>query len=108
MNAKSIKRKDFERLLKIKKRGYEITDHAKERAQKRYLLIETFKKEIESSKPVRIFEQEHETSGERKFDVYYLQTDNFYHRYIIVLNDNIRLISLMRVSKDMQRKIIGK
>lgn len=108
MCGKQIKKDEFEKLLKMKDRSYAITEHAESRAKKRFLSIESFKKDISFGKPLLVFEQEHETLGERKFDIYYRQTDDYFHRYIIVLNDCIRLISLMRVSKDIQREMIGK
>lgn len=108
MCANQVKKDEFGRLLKLKDRSYSITEHAEMRAKKRFLLIDSFKRDIESATPSLIFEQEHEGEEERKFDVYYRQTDDYYHRYIAVLNDCIRLISLMRVSKDVQRKMMGK
>jgi len=105
---KAIKKDEFEKILKLKDREYAITEHAAKRAAKRFLIIKVFKDDLETSTPAYIFEQEHDKGGERKFDVYYKQTDDFYHRYIVVINDCVRLITIMRVSKGVQREIIGK
>jgi len=59
------------------------------------------------SKPVFVFEQESEVSGERKFDVYYPQTPDLFHRYVVSLNNEIRVITMMRVSKAFQRWVAG-
>ena len=108
MPLKSIGKEEFAKLLKIKNREFLITDHASKRARKRFLSAELFKKDLQHSRPALIFEQEHDVPGERKFDVYYAQTDDSYHRYIMALNDSTRLISLMRVNRSIQRKLIGK
>ena len=43
---------------------------------------------------------------ERKFDVYYLQKEGIFHRYILALNGEILIISVMRTNKSLQ-KLMG-
>lgn len=85
MPLKPIKKDEFAKILKLKEREYVIPDYAKARASKRFFNTDTFKKDLENSNPAHIFEQEHDVPDERKFDIYYKQNDDFYHRYIIVI-----------------------
>ena len=83
-----------------------ISIHAKARAGQRNLPISFFEEEIRA-KPTIVFEQQSDTTGERQFNAYYRQTEGYFHRYVLTLNDELRLITLMRVKKEAQRRIAG-
>ena len=66
-----------------------------------------FEADLFDSFPLAVFEQESEFEGERKFDVYYPQKAGYFHRYVITLNSELRVITLMRVSKELQDFVAG-
>ncbi len=99
-----IQLKEFLGLLKSKSRRLAYTIHSEGQSQKRHLPLSVFEKDLKGSSPVAIKEQESESTGERKFDLYYLQSGDYFHRYVIVINSEIRLITLMRVSREIQKK----
>lgn len=106
--GKQVKKEEFEKLLRAKSRSYAITTHALERSKKRALSIDIFKRDLESGSLILAIEEEAQGEHERKFDVYYRQDGDYCHRYIMVLNDCLRLITLMRVSKGKQLDLLGK
>jgi len=98
---------EFERLLKSKPRVMKPTPHSLERARKRQLPLSVVEVDLREGRPVLVFEQESEVAGERKFDVYYLQKPGYFHRYVISLNNELRVITVMRTSKDLQKRVAG-
>lgn len=106
--GRQAKKEEFENFLKAKNREYVITGHANERSKKRALSIENFKRDLDEGELLLAIEEEAEFGHERKFDVYYRQDGDYCHRYIIVLNDCLRLVTLMRVSRGKQLDLIGK
>ncbi|MFA5246921.1 MAG: hypothetical protein WC408_03465 [Candidatus Micrarchaeia archaeon] len=96
---------DFLLVLSSKKRETVYTKHAIAMAQKRGLPESAFEEDIKNQRPTIVIEQESEVACERKFDVYYLQEGRTFHRYVIALNNMMRVITLLRTNKDVQRKI---
>ncbi len=74
-------------------------------ADKRGLPRSSFEEDIRNQRPVIVIEQESEVACERKFDVYYLQEGRTFHRYVIALNNLMRVITLLRTNKDIQRRV---
>jgi len=62
------------------------------------------KEEIQTKEPEIVQEQRSTIEGERQFNIYYRQDDDKYHRYIVALNNAIRIITMMRVSRNLQSK----
>jgi len=84
-----------------------LTSHARTRCEKRMLPIEVVEDDLEKGTPLIVFEQESEDANERKFDVYYRQDADYSHRYVLILNGEIRLITVMRVRKGFQKRMAG-
>jgi len=96
---------EFVLLMKGKRRKIVYTKHSSERAKRRCLPLFVFENDLESGIPVAVFEQESEANHERKFDIYYRQAGDLFHRYILCTNESIRLITLMRTSKSRQKEV---
>ncbi len=95
-------KEEFLEILRSKSRETQVTSHAAARSKQRHMPLSVFENDIYKSEPAVVIEKESETAGFRKFDLYYHQTQDYFHRYVVVLNDYIRLITLMRVSKAKQ------
>ena len=93
---------EFDKLLKSKQREIAYPPHAKENATKRIIPQLIVGKDLLDNTPVRAVEQKSEYLNERKFDVYYKQIEGVYRRYILAINDQIRLITLMRITSNIQ------
>ena len=102
---KSMPVGEFMQALLSKRRVTVFTTHASAMADKRGLPKSAFEDDIKNQRPAIIIEQESEVACERKFDVYYLQAGRTFHRYVIALNNMMRVITLLRTNKDVQRKI---
>ena len=98
---------EFEKLLKSKKRVFVLTKHSAKRVRERSLPESLIKADIFENTPLKVVEQACETPGERKFSAYYLQIAGYFHHYIIVLNNEMRIITVMRTSKDLQKIVAG-
>ena len=94
---------EFAKLLNAKQRKIHYTKHCAERAHRRGLPLAVFENDLQNELPVLVLEQESEIPSERKFDVYYFQRGDLFHRYVFSINDMIRLITLMRTSKSIQK-----
>ena len=105
MMRKSIPVDEFQKILTAKKRLQVFTMHASAMADKRGLPLAAFEDDIQNQRPAIVIEQDSEVACERKFDVYYLQAGRTFHRYVIALNNMMRVITLLRTNKDVQRKI---
>jgi len=92
---------EFLRLLWAKNRKLAVTLHARARSVSRSIPLGVFEEDLKGEQ-VAVAECQAEGKGERKFDVYYRQKGDYFHRYVVVLNDCLRLITLMRVSKSKQ------
>lgn len=93
---------EFSRLVSGKQIIF--TRHAMQRCEKRGMPEWAVRNDLQKETPKAVFEQKSENESERKFDVYYHQISDYYHRYVIVINENIRIITGMRVSKWMQKR----
>lgn len=102
---KNIPVDEFAQVLLSKRRATVFTTHASAMSDKRGLPRSAFEDDIRNQRPAIVIEQESEVACERKFDVYYLQAGRTYHRYVIALNNMMRVITLLRTNKDVQRKI---
>jgi hypothetical protein len=96
---------EFLAVLKAKKRLFAVTPHAQKRSESRSLPIIVVEDDLTFGRPTVVLEQQSERPDERKFNVYYKQTDEYYHRYIICLNSETRVITVMRVRKDLQKMV---
>lgn len=106
----TISEEIFTKLLHSKERESVYTAHAIEQARKRSIIsdqekvIPVFERDIKS-KPYLVVEQDSEEDGERKFKVYYESPAGGFMAYILVLNKWIRVITIYKTSKELQRKV---
>ncbi|HII38978.1 TPA: hypothetical protein HA318_03165 [Candidatus Micrarchaeota archaeon] len=98
---------EFKALLESKRRILRLTIHAQEQAEKRIIPFQVIERDLLHEQPVLVVEQSCETQNERKFDVYYPQSGVYFHRFVIVLNSELRVITVMRTSKDYQKRLAG-
>ena len=94
---------EFAQVLGGKHRQIQHTRHCILQAHKRGMPLAVFENDLQNERPVLVLEQESENAGERKFDAYFLQKGDLFHRYVFSMNDEIRLITLMRTSKSVQK-----
>lgn len=103
----------FERMLRSKERKLEYTAHSIRRARKRAIIAEhentipRFEDDLNNSAPYKVVEQPSENPGERKFKIYYRSQSGFMV-YVIVLDGQIRLLSVYRTSKKIQKMLYRK
>lgn len=102
-----VSSEEFKRVLKSKERKVVFTGHGEKRASERTVPLSAFLQDLKEQEPLLVFEQESEVSGERKFNLYYLQRPGLFHRYVVSLNNQLRIITLMRTSKDIQKFVAG-
>ncbi len=108
---KHIKATDFKKILKTKKREIVYTRHSFHQAKKRHFKyslekfrINIFEEDIRIM-PAYVFEEHSEFQDERKFRLYYEIRKGIYRTYVVCINSQIRLITLLRVKKDLQKKL---
>lgn len=105
---KIVDKKAFAELLNIKSRSFAYTRHSIKRARKREVINENeetvprFEKDLYEAGPYLVIEQDSEYAHERKFKLYYRSQEGGFIAYILVLNDQVRLISVYRTSKKIQ------
>ena len=93
---------EFLKLIKAKGRQLKFTKHAINRAEKRLMQLSLCRVELCTKTPAMVQEQASEVPFERQFNVYYAQDNDKFHRYVIALNSTIRVITMMRISKNLQ------
>ena len=107
---KAISTEDFQKILKKKERQILYTPHAVQRAKLRKIITEDeneinrFENDIKK-KPDIIVEQDSEISDERKFKLYYRFERGGFLTYILAMDGEIRVITVYRTSKTLQKKI---
>jgi hypothetical protein len=92
----------FRKLITQKNRVVVFTNHAVARSSQRILPKSVVEFDLLNSVPAVVIEQESEVKGERKFNVYYFQREGLFHRYVVCINSQIRVITMLRSSKKLQ------
>lgn len=83
-----------------------IVNHARIQALSRNIDLEDVKKNIQyPNKLVFAREQPAKKKGERKFDCYFVLRPNYYHRYIIVFDGKLIIVTIIAINRDWQRAI---
>ena len=100
----AIDPKKFFELILFKKRPLVFTKHALLKLEKRFMDEAICEKELTTLAPIHVEEQACDAQGERLFDAYYFQKDEKFHRYVIVINEVIRVVTMMRISRDLQKR----
>ena len=86
-----------------------ITNHAKGQAEVRQINLDEVKENIlHPDKLVFAEEQEAKGSKEKKYNCYFAYTEDYYHRYIMVLNGKILIVTIISINRKWQWAIEGK
>ena len=98
-----------QKLKKYKENDIIINKHAKEQADLRQVSFEEIKQNIlNPEKLVFVEEQEAKHKNESKYNCYFAYSDNYYHRYIIVLNGKLIIVTVISINRNWQRAIEGR
>lgn len=97
--------------LKEKLRGYSkdrivITSHAEEQAIVREMNLEEIKENIVN--PVKLVyakKQEAFRENEEKYNCYFAYSKQLYHRYILILNGKVLIVTIIKINRDWQKAI---
>ena len=97
--------------LKVKLRSYKkediiITKHADLQAYVREVNLDEVKNNIVN--PVKLVyfeEQKGKSKNVEKYDCYFALSDNFYHRYILLLNGKVIIATIISVNRRWQRLV---
>jgi len=95
-----------EKLKRYRKEDIIITNHAELQAFVREINLEEVKQNIiNPQKLVYAEKQESLKKDEEKYDCYFAYSKQFYHRYIIVVNAKIIIVTIIKINRDWQRAI---
>lgn len=98
-----------EKLRTYRKEDMIITGHARIQADVRNVDLEEVKENIVNpEKLVFAKEQPAEKGYGEKYDCYFKYSKKLYHRYIIVINRKIIIVTIIKVNRDWQKAIEGK
>ena len=102
MNLEEIKTKFRE----YKKSDIIITDHAKLQAFIRDVDLEEVKNNINNpEKLVYARKQEAKEQTQQKYDCYFAYSKHLYHRYVVVINRKLLIVTIIKISRDWQKSI---
>lgn len=102
MNLESFKSK----LSSYKKEDIIITQHAKLQALARNITINEVKNNLLNPiNLVYIKEQQSKKIDEQKYDCYFAFSKTLYHRYILVLNRKVIIVTIIKINRDWQKAI---
>ena len=98
-------------ILKEKLKGYKkkdiiFTEHAELQAKIREVDLEEVKENITNpTKLVYAREQEAMKKGEKKYDCYFAYSKHLYHRYALVTDGKIIILTIIKINRDWQKAI---
>jgi hypothetical protein len=102
MNLEEFK----EKLKFYKKKDIIITHHAELQAFVREVNLEEIKENIiNPHRLVHFEEQKAENPKESKYDCYFAYSKHLYHRYALVLNGKILIVTIIKINRDWQKAI---
>ena len=102
MNSERLK----EKLKTYKKEDIIITAHANIQAYVREINIEEVKENIIN--PIKLVyseQQESKNKNEEKYACYFAYLDNLYHKYAIVLNGKIIIVTIVKINRRWQHLV---
>jgi len=90
------------KLKEYKKEDIIITDHAILRADFRGTSIDEVKNNIlNPEKLVQTKEKEAKFSHERKLECYFKYSDNLYHKYVLIINRKIIIVTIIIINRGL-------
>ncbi len=95
-----------EKLRVYRKEDIIITKHAELQAFTRNIDLDEIKENIIN--PIRLVyakKQEAQKKDEEKYDCYFAYSKHIYHRYILVLNRKLIIVTIIKINRDWQRTI---
>ncbi len=102
MDLKSLK----ERLKKYNNKDIIITDHTREQAEVRNIKIEEVIQNImHPDKLVFAEEQKAKHKHEQKYNCYFAYAKDYYHRYIMVLDGKLIIVTIIGINRRWQKAI---
>ncbi len=97
------------KLSKYKKEEFVITDHARWQADFRGINVEEVKENISNpTKLTFVEEQEARYDGEKKYNCYFAYSENYHHRYAVVFNGKIIIVTIIGINRSWQRAVEGR
>lgn len=102
MNLEEFK----DRLRKYQKKDIIVTDHADIQAFSRRIDLEEVKENLIN--PIRLVyysRGENENPSEEKYECLFEYNNNLYHKYAIVLNRNIIIVTVIVINRNWQGEI---
>ncbi|MFA4952787.1 MAG: hypothetical protein WC584_01040 [Candidatus Pacearchaeota archaeon] len=102
MNLEELKNK----LRKYKKKDIIFTKHTEIRALSRNMNLDEIKENIINPKKL-VFckEQDAENPNEKKYECYFAYSENHCHKYVLVLNGKIIIVTIIDINRNWQRII---
>jgi hypothetical protein len=95
-----------EKLKTYKKLDIIFTKHAEIQSIVRDIGLEEVKENIVNpAKLVYAKEQEARKKGEEKYDCYFAYSKNLYHRYALLLNRKVIIVTIIKINRDWQKAI---
>lgn len=105
MNLNALK----ERLNTYKEKDIVITDHARKQAEVRNIDIhEVIRNITQPDKLVFAEEQPAKHKNESKYNCYFAYAENYYHRYILVLDGKVLIVTIIGINRRWQKAIEGR
>jgi methyltransferase-like protein len=102
MNLELLKNK----LKNYSKKDIIFTKHAELQAFVREVILDEVKENIIN--PIRLvyFEkQEAENDNEEKYDCYFAYSKHLYHRYALIFNGKVLIVTIIKINRDWQKAI---
>ncbi len=90
---------EFRQIIAGRRRELVLTRHAEMRAVERGLEHRLIQTDLIKGRMTSVREQRSESPDERNFDVQVIGTDGQPMRYVLAINNIIRVITLMRVNR---------
>ena len=105
MNLEDLK----EKIKLYKKEDIIITEHAELQAFIREIDLDEVKNNIlNPEKLVYAQRQKALKPNEEKYDCYFSYSRHLYHRYAIVINRKVIIVTIIKINRDWQKAIEGK
>jgi len=95
-----------DKLKTYQKKDIIFTDHAELQAYVRDVDIEEVKENIVN--PIKLVyakEQKAKFKNEEKYDCYFAYSKHLYHRYAILINAKIIIVTIIKINRDWQKAI---
>ena len=95
-----------DKLKKYKKEDIIIVHHADIQAFVREVSLEEVKENLMNPKRlVYAKQQEAKNREEEKYDCYFAYSKHLYHRYVVVLNGKLLIVTIIKINRDWQKAI---